>query len=159
MSNYKIKRLTKDKPQKCEVCSSKRYIHIHHKDHNRKNNIVQNLQLLCASCHRKLHAPFRKKSKYIKPNKQKEVTCFYCGVSFFLPPCRIKERNFCCRKHADLNKRNRVKKLCLYCGKTFETHKCYVERNQMGCCSFKCRSAYTYHISKNNPLLKLNHAT
>jgi len=42
--------------RKCSICGeTNRQIDIHHKDQNRKNNKIENLQVLCASCHAKLH--------------------------------------------------------------------------------------------------------
>lgn len=46
------------KPNKstvCEKCGSDKRLHVHHIDFNRKNNLPQNLQLLCKSCHSKVH--------------------------------------------------------------------------------------------------------
>lgn len=44
-------------PNKCANCGEKdkEVLVVHHKDHNRKNNIKENLQILCANCHIKLH--------------------------------------------------------------------------------------------------------
>lgn len=39
----------------CSICGSKKFILIHHKDKNRKNNKLSNLQVLCKSCHSKTH--------------------------------------------------------------------------------------------------------
>ena len=38
---------------KCDDCSNKdiRVLQVHHKDRNRNNNSVDNLQILCANCH------------------------------------------------------------------------------------------------------------
>lgn len=41
--------------KKCSLCNSEHNLHVHHKDHNRENNTVENLQILCAKCHRKHH--------------------------------------------------------------------------------------------------------
>jgi len=44
--------------KECEVCGFKRephYCHIHHKDHNSKNNSPDNLIALCYYCHRDIH--------------------------------------------------------------------------------------------------------
>lgn len=47
---------------KCSECGSKSYLHIHHKDNKgsnlpiaKRNNSLDNLVLLCRSCHGKLH--------------------------------------------------------------------------------------------------------
>jgi len=43
-------------PNECYFCSDKtNKLEVHHKDHNRKNNAIQNLCILCISCHRKIH--------------------------------------------------------------------------------------------------------
>lgn len=42
---------------KCERCGIEREIELprHHKDRNRKNNALENLEILCVSCHNKEH--------------------------------------------------------------------------------------------------------
>ena len=39
----------------CERCGSRRYMLIHHKDENRYNNDVENLEALCKRCHQIEH--------------------------------------------------------------------------------------------------------
>lgn len=42
--------------KKCSICGqTERQIDVHHKDKNKKNNKIENLQVLCASCHANLH--------------------------------------------------------------------------------------------------------
>lgn len=50
--NIKLESLSKEK-QLCEKCgiSDKRVLQVHHKDKNRQNNKLENLELLCANCH------------------------------------------------------------------------------------------------------------
>lgn len=46
------------KEPKCEECGGifhRCQLDIHHKDHNHQNNSPENLQTLCANCHRLLH--------------------------------------------------------------------------------------------------------
>jgi 5-methylcytosine-specific restriction endonuclease McrA len=43
----------------CLFCSQKQGLHIHHKDHDPKNNAMRNLLLLCGVCHKKLHMKVR----------------------------------------------------------------------------------------------------
>lgn len=47
--------LRRAKVAKCEVCSTEENIHIHHKDKNRRNNKLENLQFLCQTHHVKRH--------------------------------------------------------------------------------------------------------
>lgn len=49
---------------KCELCGSTKYLCIHHLDHNRHNNALENLQCLCKSCHQKLHCKRNKKGQF-----------------------------------------------------------------------------------------------
>lgn len=60
ISSYKLgKKLIEDglKEKKCECCNLTKWINkdipleLHHKDGNRFNNELQNLQLLCPNCH------------------------------------------------------------------------------------------------------------
>jgi 5-methylcytosine-specific restriction endonuclease McrA len=39
----------------CEECGSKKYTVIHHRNRNRKDNRIENLKILCRSCHHKEH--------------------------------------------------------------------------------------------------------
>lgn len=42
---------------KCSICNEndERCIQIHHKDENHKNNSIDNLAIVCANCHFKIH--------------------------------------------------------------------------------------------------------
>ncbi len=48
----------------CERCGSKKYLLIHHRDHNRRNNIVSNLECLCKGCHQNHHLIRDAKGKF-----------------------------------------------------------------------------------------------
>ena len=43
------------KEYKCEECGSIKNIDVHHIDGDRNNNVPENLELLCRSCHVKKH--------------------------------------------------------------------------------------------------------
>lgn len=57
--NYKsLKiRLLKQRGKKCERCGYKKYeiLQIHHKDENKNNNELNNLELICPNCHFEEH--------------------------------------------------------------------------------------------------------
>ncbi len=42
-------------PKKCALCGSLNQLEVHHKDRDRKNNKIENLQIICISCHRRIH--------------------------------------------------------------------------------------------------------
>jgi 5-methylcytosine-specific restriction endonuclease McrA len=47
---------SKKLPKSCQLCGKKhRRLEVHHKDLNRQNNDLSNLQRLCPSCHKKAH--------------------------------------------------------------------------------------------------------
>ena len=50
-------RLLKTRGLKCERCGYNKYeiLHIHHKDRNRSNNNLENLELICPNCHFEEH--------------------------------------------------------------------------------------------------------
>lgn len=51
--------------RKCEICGNTKNLDVHHIDKNFRNNSLENLMIVCRSCHLKLH-------------KQKSV-CIICG--------------------------------------------------------------------------------
>lgn len=44
-----------NKKWECRVCKSKEKLEVHHIDKDRSNNSVINLEILCGSCHAKIH--------------------------------------------------------------------------------------------------------
>lgn len=43
----------------CNRCGSTRFLCVHHKDRNRNNNNISNLEVLCRSCHAKEHGLYQ----------------------------------------------------------------------------------------------------
>ena len=60
-SYFKLRKVVKDSIRFCEACgkdllNASRYEWVcHHKDHNRENSAISNLQLLCKRCHQIEH--------------------------------------------------------------------------------------------------------
>lgn len=57
-SNYYRKLFHDFLPKKCEKCSSERYLVVHHIDEDSTNNKIENLMVVCRSCHQKIHKSF-----------------------------------------------------------------------------------------------------
>ena len=53
---------------KCEICGLIHRLTFHHKDKNPRNNALDNIQLLCQSCHLRVHS---KHNSDIKTNPRK----------------------------------------------------------------------------------------
>lgn len=56
-SARKIIELSRDL-KKCEICGAANNLDVHHKDENYNNNALENLVVLCRSCHMKIHRKF-----------------------------------------------------------------------------------------------------
>lgn len=48
---------------KCEICGSDKPRDTHHKDFGKTDHSLENLQVLCRKCHKRLHAEHRRKTK------------------------------------------------------------------------------------------------
>lgn len=64
-SANKVAYLIAEREAKCEICGSIKSIDVHHIDGNFQNNEPTNLQIVCRSCHMKMHHP--------------KSTCKICG--------------------------------------------------------------------------------
>lgn len=62
----KLAYLILNREYKCEKCGSTINVDVHHKDGNRNNNVPENIELLCRSCHMKEH--------------NKKGVCVICGA-------------------------------------------------------------------------------
>src|SRR3954447_13531656 len=57
----------------CETCGSTSQLGLHHRDEDRTNNSLENLQTLCQSCHTAWHWANGK-----EPWRRREPTCKVC---------------------------------------------------------------------------------
>jgi hypothetical protein len=55
-----------NKPHTCERCNSTSNLLVHHIDHNRSNNELHNLEVLCKRCHQKHHEQRDSLGRYTK---------------------------------------------------------------------------------------------
>lgn len=99
--------------RKCSVCGSENKLSIHHIDRsglsNNPNNEISNLQLICASCHQRLHANIRwekqlkKQGGYKMKGREKEYKKEYDKKYH-----KKRLKNLTEEEHAIKNERNRI---------------------------------------------------
>ena len=106
---------------------------IHHKDDDKANNSIGNLQLVTKSEHLKIHYPQKHKAK------QKEFICKKCGEKFI---AISNGRNFYCPEC------RHPTKICLECGKQFKP----AVGNKATFCSLSCALKHRHkdHREKKN---------
>jgi HNH endonuclease len=118
--------------------------HIHHKDGNRRNNHVENLQCLDGKLHLSRTA---KKNKWI--GSQENLNVLAVMREMAKPWHRTKEGIKFHRKHAkDIKfgyKPVTFERKCRKCGKDYEAH-----QNCGRFCSRKCKSSFRYHSGVDN---------
>ena len=104
---------------------------VHHKDKNKLNNDLNNLQILTRNDHMKLHGEFKHR-KFIIINKCKE-----CGKDFITTKSR--NAKYCSQECSKINRYKKVvhiEKECPICGKKFiVTEK---DKDKRTCCSIEC---------------------
>jgi len=87
---------------------------IHHIDHNKANNVVENLQCLTPAEHKHVH------NSEIKP---REFTCEICGKKFFSSRLDWQNVRYCSKRcNSRAFKQNHMEiRTCAYCGKEFSS--------------------------------------
>lgn len=111
--------------------------HIHHKDFNKNNNELENLELLSASKHSKLHSNSWSKERYEQQKKILKEKAIPKAAEWHKSECGHKWH----KEHYEQTKNKLYKKdnfVCLNCGNTFAA----VVSGQNKFCSNKCKSAY-----------------
>src|SRR3990167_3501438 len=125
---------------------------IHHKDENKTNNAIENLQMLTATAHRKLHALQRPKGYVAWTREQRviskraqwaarephEIICANCGQVCITRGERTKYCSGTCRSRQYRKEMRYTKEMqCGYCGKVFlgQIHDCPIY------CSRSCKSS------------------
>ena len=75
------------KKSNCERCNSENKLLVHHKDHNRLNNSIDNLETLCYRCHMVHHNCISHLGKYAFKIHQDEIRkCPICNITFKCAP-------------------------------------------------------------------------
>ncbi len=101
---------------------------IHHRDFDKENNDIANLELVTKDAHQKIHAESE------RPQKKSTFTCTACGREY--EAVNRGNNSYCsskCRKNAN-REHDKVERICSVCGKIFSTDK-YKDTK---CCSKKC---------------------
>lgn len=120
------------KEEKCEICGTKESLELHHINGNHQDNRLENLQILCANCHRKTDN-FR--GKGIRAHKP--------ASEFFLTEEEVNDRRQkrLEKRRVKQNRRKTLKpKICPSCGKKFSPRR----EKQKYCCP-EC-----YHNKNDN---------
>jgi len=121
---------------KCSICENTKNLCIHHIDRNPKNNVLENITILCRSCHQKEH----KIGYWPKPREKTKQVCVICKSVFESPNCKKQKY---CSKQCYYNYRiiqgliERRMSNCVICGKTFRQ-----DHSNRKTCSRKCGYAY-----------------
>lgn len=119
-------------PHLCNRCGSRHRLEVHHKDRNRKNSLLDNLEILCIYCHKKEHhrkgyklnCASKDKHKLLGIDKKRlliENICPVCNNPFH--PW-VKSQIYCSKKckgqvangHSEIG-------ICPTCGKEFTIRK------------------------------------
>ncbi len=75
------------------------------------------------------------------------TTCAGCGKKFDIPPCRLKEKNYCSFKCYTTHRNSKIVSFCVICGKMIETFPSMIRHRGAGkYCSRACRNKG--HIKK-----------
>ena len=85
---------------KCELCDNKDSLIVHHKDQNRRNNNLSNLQVLCYPCHSNIHN--------IVKNIYHNENCLFCGKkleNINRNYCPKSDKEGCYKKRVSINNR------------------------------------------------------
>jgi HNH endonuclease. len=70
--------------KKCNRCGTDEKLLVHHIDENRRNSAITNLEVLCHSCHMRLHHGIRV-----------DWTCPVCAKTLHIVPSEARRRVYC----------------------------------------------------------------
>ena len=104
---------------------------IHHRDFDKENNDIANLELVTKDEHKRIHAECKNNTCFPKKSK---FTCAVCGKKF--QAVNRGNNAYCsaeCKRTAN-HEHDKVERICLVCGQIFSTDK-YKDAK---CCSKKC---------------------
>lgn len=135
---------------------------IHHKDFDKDNNSIDNLQILTKDEHNKIHLSHKLKKA---PEKKTKFICKICGNEY--EAVNRGNNNYCsqmCKKIAERTRATEIK-ICEICGKKFSTSddarfcspKCigeYLKRQEAKTCPI-CGKTFSDVISKHRKYCSL----
>lgn len=119
---------------RCSLCGSETHLVVHHIDGNPRNNRLENLLVMCRSCHRTIHS-----RKY---RKRIEVQCANCAKVLYRRPSDLKGKinMFCSRQCHNLWRRTGQYFTCELCGKRFYRKPSKIFPHHF--CSILCRNRW-----------------
>ena len=114
--------------------------HVHHKDHNKDNNELDNLELLTKQEHTQIHIKEMTEETRKKYRENFNKNARPKAIEWH----KSKEGREWHKKQYDISLGNRTKQkfICEYCGKEYETLNNGINKF----CSSKCKSAYRRNI-------------
>ena len=92
--SYYLRLGKKKLPNYCEICRKKGKLLIHHKNKNRKDNRIENLQRVCYSCHNSILHKDTKYTPFVKGRKVSEKTKTKQRHGYKDKICEICNKNF-----------------------------------------------------------------
>jgi endogenous inhibitor of DNA gyrase (YacG/DUF329 family) len=119
---------------------------VHHKDGNKANNDVSNLQMLSRDEHSKIHYP---EGTPVVNCPQRNLICPVCGKTFeTVSPVKV----FCSHKCMMINyeQNHKTIKICEFCGKEFAAH--YPHLNARFCSNECAQQARRKIVKRTCPI-------
>jgi len=116
--------------------------HVHHKDQDRSNNQIENLELMVGNLHQSMHASSRDEYNHKHINDIRTLAAEWHGS---------KEGRAWHSKHAKETWENAEMHdyVCVSCGKTFQSRNNYGEKENTFC-SNACKSYFRRHSGVDN---------
>ena len=133
--------LKRDK-HKCVVCGATTQLSVHHKDRSgqeyRPNNSMDNLVVLCGSCHKSEHS-----ETFDARRTRTETACQQCGGAFEVTPSKVAKGKgkYCSKECYNKSMENSVEITCQTCGKVFKVWPTRLrDGRKVKYCSIECQA-------------------
>lgn len=81
-----------------------------------------------------------------------DLTCEFCGDSYYVKPCKRDQTRFCSRECMMEHQKNRVSKTCEYCGDEYEVKASRSEQTRF--CSRSCKDTWKRKEYSNHEIVE-----